>query len=286
MAAGKEIRDKIQSVKSTQKITSAMEMVAASKMRKAQEQMEYSRPYNQKISEVVSHVARSHSEYSHPFMEKRPVKKIGIILVSTDRGLCGGLNINLFRQVLERAKALEKSGIELCFSSIGNKGKMFLSRLKSKILSEISGLGDKPSAYELIGSIKVMLDSYAKGEIDEIHVAYNGFVNTMTQKPTVEQLLPLTESASDEYKHYWDYIYEPEAKVIIENLFTRYIESMVYQALVENIASEQSARMVAMKSATDNAGDLIDELELVYNKARQTAITAELADIVGGAAAV
>jgi len=286
MAVGKEIRDQIRSVKSTQKITSAMEMVAASKMRKAQERMEFTRPYSEKIADVVSHMARSHSEYTHPFMLSREPKRVGVLLVSTDRGLCGGLNINLFRKLLEQIDNWRQAGVETSFSSLGKKGSVFLASLKTEVSSEISGLGDEPAIHDIIGAVKVMLDAYAEGEIDELYVAYNQFVNTMTQKPMVKRLLPLEPAKSEEYKHYWDYIYEPEAKVIIENLFTRYIESMVYQAVVENIASEQSARMVAMKSATDNAGDLIDELQLVYNKARQAAITAELADIVGGAAAV
>jgi len=286
MAVGKEIRDQIRSVKSTQKITSAMEMVAASKMRKAQERMSLTRPYSDKISEVLGHMAHSHSEYTHPFILKREAKHVGIILVATDRGLCGGLNVNLFRKLLEKLHAWQQSGIKASFASLGKKGSVFLSSLKTEVLSEISGLGDEPAIHDLIGAVKVMLDNYADAKIDELYVAYNQFVNTMTQKPVIKRLLPLQPSDSSDYEHYWDYIYEPEAKDVIESLFTRYIEMLVYQAVVENIASEQSARMVAMKSATDNAGSLIDELQLVYNKARQAAITSELADIVGGAAAV
>lgn len=292
MAVGKEIRDQIKSVSSTQKITSAMEMVAASKMRKAQERMESSRPYSDKITKVVAHMAQSNSEYNHPFMNTRDVKRVGVILVSSDRGLCGGLNMNLFRSLLPKLQAWDESGIEIDFASVGGKGKNFLARLKSNIVTEVAQLGDNPSLNDFIGPVKTMLDAFNDGKIDQLYVVYNTFVNSMTQEPTVRQLLPLVADESEDkdtsegYAHHWDYIYEPDAKEVMDHLLMRYIESIVYQSVVENIACEQSARMVAMKNATDNAGDLINELQLVYNKARQTAITAELADIVGGAAAV
>jgi len=285
MAVGKEIREKIQSVKSTQKITSAMEMVAASKMRRAQERMEASRPYSNKISAVVGHLASSHPEYKHSYLEEREVKRVGYIVISSDRGLCGGLNTNLFRRTIREFSEQSKQGVDIEYSAIGNKALGFLGRMKGNLVSEASQLGDQPEISRLIGAIKAMLDSYDGEKIDRLYLVYNKFVNTMTQEPTVTQLLPLQANSDNNYKHHWDYIYEPDAKPVMDHLLQRYIESMVYQGVVENIACEQSARM-AMKSATDNAGDLIDELELVYNKARQTAITSELADIVGGAAAV
>jgi F-type H+-transporting ATPase subunit gamma len=286
MSSGKEVRDKIRSVKSTQKITGAMEMVAASKMRRAQENMEKSRPYSEKIIEVIQHMATSHPEYHHPFMQEREVKRVGVIVVTTDRGLCGGLNINLMRKLMQEVKTWKQQGIETEFAAIGSKGALFLSSFKQNVVSKVTGLGDKPSINDLIGSAKSMIDGFMDGKIDKLYVAYNNFVNTMTQKPEVKQLIPLEKSSDKELKHYWDYIYEPEAEPVVDVLMNRYIESVVYQAVVENGACEQSARMVAMKNATDNAGNLIDELQLVYNKARQAAITAELADIVGGAAAV
>lgn len=288
MAVGKEIRDQIKSVSSTQKITSAMEMVAASKMRRAKERMENSRPYSDKIATVVSHMAQSNAEYKHIFTKTREVKRVGVIVISSDRGLCGGLNTNLFRSLLGSLQKWQDKGIEIDFASIGGKGKNFLSSLKANIITEVSQIGDSPSLNEFIGPVKTMLDLFKDGKIDELHIIYNRFVNSMTQKPTLTQLVPLKISDDQEKveaKH-WDYIYEPEAQLIMDKILLRYIESLVYQSVVENIACEQSSRMVAMKNATDNAGDLINDLQLVYNKARQTAITAELADIVGGAAAV
>ena len=287
MAGAKEIRTKIASIKSTQKITSAMEMVAASKMRKAQDRMEATRPYAEKMRQVIGHVALANPEYKHPFMHARDVKRIGFIIVSSDRGLCGGLNSNMFRALLREIKQLRGEGIEVEYCTIGTKALGFFRRVGGKVAAQATHLGDAPHIDDLVGTVKVMLDSYMAGEIDEIRIAYNSFVNTMTQKPTVEQLVPLAAGDdADELKHHWDYIYEPGAKEVLDGLLTRYIESLVYQAVVENSACEQSARMVAMKSATDNAGDLIDELQLVYNKARQAAITQEISEIVGGAAAV
>lgn len=286
MAVGKEIRDQIKSVQSTQKITRAMEMVAASKMRKAQERMTSSRPYNEKITTAVQHMAQSHSEYKHPFMVEREVKRVGIILISSDRGLCGGLNTNLFREVLKRAQDWQEQEVELEFSVIGSKGTSFLNRLGSEVVSDASHIGDAPSLTDLIGSVKIMLDAFSDGKIDQLFVAFNTFENSMSQLPTVQQVLPLEKFEDEKRSHYWDYLYEPSAKEVMDKLLMRYVESIIYQSVVENIACEQSARMVAMKNATDNAGDLINDLQLVYNKARQTAITAELADIVGGAAAV
>ena len=287
MAGAKEIRTKIASVKSTQKITSAMEMVAASKMRKAQDRMEATRPYAEKMRQVIGHVAQAAPEYKHPFMNAREVKRIGYIIVSSDRGLCGGLNNNLFRALVKDIRALTDQGMEVEYCTIGVKALGFFRRVGGKVAAQATHLGDAPHIDDLVGTVKVMLDDYIAGDIDEIRIAYNHFVNTMTQQPTVHQLVPLAagEDAA-ELKHHWDYIYEPGAKEVLDGLLTRYIEALVYQAVVENAASEQSARMVAMKSATDNAGDLIDELQLVYNKARQAAITQEISEIVGGAAAV
>ncbi|MBC8519443.1 MAG: F0F1 ATP synthase subunit gamma [Gammaproteobacteria bacterium] len=286
MAVGKEIREKIKSVKSTQKITSAMEMVAASKMRKAQDRMEASRPYSDKIAAVVSHLANAHPEYHHGYLTEREVKRVGFVIISSDRGLCGGLNVNMFREAVKAIKEKSEQGIEIDYTALGSKALGFLGRMGGNLVSESCQLGDQPEISSLIGSIKVMLDAFDEGRIDQLHIVYNQFVNTMTQKPTVRQVLPIQHDESEEYSHHWDYIYEPDAKVVMDTLLQRYVESIIYQGVVENIACEQSARMVAMKSATDNAGDLINDLELVYNKARQTAITAELADIVGGAAAV
>jgi F-type H+-transporting ATPase subunit gamma len=287
MAGAKEIRTKIASVKSTQKITSAMEMVAASKMRKAQDRMEETRPYAEKMRQVIGHVALSNPEYTHPLMQAREVKRVGIIIVSSDRGLCGGLNSNLFRTLVKDIRALRDAGTEVEFCTIGTKALGFFRRVGGKVTAQATHLGDAPHIDDLVGTIKVMLDAYRDGELDEIRIAYNRFVNTMTQQPTVEQLVPLPpgEDAA-ELKHHWDYLYEPDAKEVLDGLLTRYIESLVYQSVVENAACEQAARMVAMKSATDNAGDLINELQLIYNKARQAAITQEISEIVGGAAAV
>ncbi|MEX0950979.1 MAG: F0F1 ATP synthase subunit gamma [Gammaproteobacteria bacterium] len=287
MAVGKEIRTKISSVKNTQKITKAMEMVAASKMRKAQERMQAARPYADKIRNVVAHLAQADTEYRHSFLvERENVKRVGLIVVSTDRGLCGGLNANMFREMLKRMKEWHGQNVEIDISVIGNKGINFFKRVGGNIVGQVNQLGDKPELEDLIGNIKIMLDKYRKEEIDELYLVFNQFVNSMTQKPTFEQLLPLQPDESDELQQHWDYIYEPDAQTVLEQLLMRYIESLVYQGVVENIACEQAARMVAMKSATDNAGKLIDELQLVYNKARQAAITQELAEIVSGASAL
>ena len=287
MAAAKEIRTKIASVKNTQKITRAMEMVAASKMRKAQNRMQAARPYANKIRNVIAHLAHAHSEYTHPFMIEREQKtRIGLIIVSTDRGLCGGLNSNLFRDLLKKMSDWQKQGLEVDLCIIGSKAVGFFGRLGLNIIGQATHIGDEPGVENLIGTVKIMLDKYMAEEIDELYLASNEFVNSMTQKPVIEELLPLQPSDEDGLKHHWDYIYEPEAQVTIEQLLTRYIESLVYQGVVENIACEQAARMVAMKSASDNAATLIEDLELVYNKARQAAITQELSEIVGGAAAV
>ncbi len=287
MAGAKEIRTKIASVKSTQKITSAMEMVAASKMRKAQDRMQATRPYADKMRQVIGHVALANPEYRHPFMNGREVKRVGLIIISSDRGLCGGLNSNLFRRLLRDIRELHESGTEVDFCTIGNKALGFFRRVGGKVVAQATHLGDAPRIDDLVGTVKVMLDAYNAGEIDEIRIAYNRFVNTMTQEPTIEQLVPLAAGDDAEsLKHHWDYIYEPDAKEVLDALLTRYIESLVYQAVVENVASEQSARMVAMKSASDNASNVIDELQLIYNKARQAAITQEISEIVGGAAAV
>jgi len=287
MASGKEIRSKIKSVQNTQKITRAMEMVAASKMRKAQDRMAATRPYADNIRRVIGHLAYAHPEYSHTYMQEREVKRVGIILVSTDRGLCGGLNTNMFKAAVGTMKEWKAKGVEVDLCSIGSKGLGFFKRLGGNIVSEVSQLGDAPKLEELIGTVKVMLDAFDNGEIDKLYVVYNEFVNTMTQKPTVEQLLPIEAKELDEsLQHHWDYIYEPEAKEVLDQLLMRYVESLVYQGVVENIACEQAARMVAMKAASDNAGNLIGELQLAYNKARQAAITQELSEIVAGAAAV
>ena len=291
MAVGKEIRSQIGSIKNTQKITSAMQMVAASKMRRAQDRMAASHPYATQIRKVVSHIAKSTPEYKHSYMEERDVKRVGFIIVSSDRGLCGGLNINLFKAALKDIMSWKDKGAEIDVCAIGSKAGAFFRRYGGNLVAAKSGLGDAPKASDLVGSVKVMLDAYEEGKIDRLFVVYNEFINTMSQKPLVQQLLPLeaqvAEADEDKSKASgWDYLYEPDAKYLLDNLLIRYIESQVYQAVVENIACEQSARMVAMKSATDNAGNFIDELQLVYNKARQAAITQEIAEIVGGAAAI
>ena len=287
MAAAKEIRTQIASVKNTQKITKAMEMVAASKMRKAQDRMTAARPYADKMRNVVAHIAHANTEYRHPFLIEREVKRIGVVLVTTDRGLCGGLNANLFRLALRQFRDWENDGKELDLCVLGQKGLGFFSRIGGRIVGQATSLGDAPSLESLIGTIKIMLDSFHEGRIDKLYMLSNSFVNRMTQKPDFEQLLPLVpKEEGDDMVHHWDYIYEPEARDVMEQLLSRYIESLVYQGVVENIACEQAARMVAMKAASDNAGKLIDELQLVYNKARQAAITQELSEIVGGAAAV
>ena len=288
MAGAKEIRSKNASIKNTQKITSAMEMVAASKMRKTQDRMRASKPYATKIYEVVKHIARANSEYRHPFMTDRDIKRIGLIVVTTDRGLCGGLNANLLRDTVFKIKKWREGEQEVDLCVIGRKGQGFIKRVGGHVIASVDQLGDTPGVKDIIGSVKVMLDAYYEGQIDALHIVYNEFVNTMTQKPQFKQLLPLPKSEEDHSKlgHHWDYIYEPDAKDLLDDLLERYIELQVYQAVVENIACEQAAKMIAMKSATDNAGELIKEFQLAYNKARQAAITQELAEIVGGAEAL
>ncbi len=286
MAGAKEIRTKIASIKNTQKITKAMEMVAASKMRKAQDRMLATRPYAERIQNVISHVAQSHPEYHHPYLVERPVKRVGLIIISTDRGLCGGLNINLFKQAIVAMKDWNAAGLEIDLTLIGTKANSFFKRMGGNIVSTATHLGDKPSIIELIGTVKVMLDAYEAGEIDRLYLVHNTFVNTMSQEPEINQLIPVAGEVDDQLKVHWDYIYEPDSRPVMDALMIRYIESLVYQGVVENVACEMAARMVAMKSATDNAGNLIDELQLIYNKARQAAITQEISEIVSGAAAV
>jgi F-type H+-transporting ATPase subunit gamma len=286
MAGAKEIRSKIASIKSTQKITSAMEKVAVSKMRRAQMRMAASRPYAERIRQVIGHLANANPEYRHPFMVERPVKRVGYILVSSDRGLCGGLNINLFKALIKNMKEWHDKGVEADFCVIGNKGASFFRSYGGNVIAAISNLGEEPSINDLIGSIKVMLDAFNEGRLDCLYLASNKFINTMTQKPAIEQLLPLKGDEQSDRKGQWDYLYEPDAQQLLDALLVRYIESQVYQGVVENGAAEQAARMIAMKNATDNAGELISDLQLVYNKARQAAITQEISEIVGGAAAV
>jgi F-type H+-transporting ATPase subunit gamma len=286
MAGTKEIRTKIASVKSTQKITKAMQMVATSKMRRAQDRMKLARPYADKIRTVIGNLSKANPDYRHPFMQTRDVKNVGVIIISTDRGLAGGLNANLFKEALLLFKQWQSKDVPVSLCLIGSKGTAFFRRLGMPILANVSGMGDKPHVADLIGTVKVMLDAYREGKIDRLYLVHSQFVNTMTQKPNVEQLLPVEASPSSELQEHWDYIYEPSASEILDGLLMRYVESQVYRGAVENVASEMAARMVAMKAATDNAGKLIGELQLVYNKARQAAITTELAEIVGGAAAV
>jgi F-type H+-transporting ATPase subunit gamma len=287
MAGAKEIRSKIASIKNTQKITRAMEMVAASKMRKTQERMKTSRPYARKILQVITHLSRATSEYRHAFLQQREIKNIGLIVVTSDRGLCGGLNANLLRMTISQMREWTDQGIGVHLAIFGRKGQAFFRRVGGHVLASADSLGDTPSLSDVFGVVGAMLEAYEEGKIDALHIAYNDFVNTMTQKPMVEQLLPLpTGSAEADHEKHWDYIYEPDAKELLDHLLARYIEMQVYQAVVENIACEQAAKMVAMKSATDNAGELIKEFQLAYNKARQAAITQELAEIVGGAAAL
>jgi F-type H+-transporting ATPase subunit gamma len=290
MAAGKEIRTKIKSVENTRKITKAMEMVAASKMRKAQERMRAARPYAEKIARVATHLAYAHTEYKHPFVTPREsVKRVGLIVVSSDKGLCGGLNTNAFRVALGQLRQWKAAGTEVDVTALGNKGLGFMQRLGSNVVSQLTGLGDTPHMDKIIGPVKVMLDAYLEGRIDALYIVYNRFVNTMKQEPTLTQLLPLAkmENADEaSLTTHWDYIYEPDAKPVVDAMLMRYIESLVYQGVAENIACEQSARMVAMKAASDNAKNVIGELKLVYNKTRQAAITKELSEIVAGAAAV
>jgi len=286
MAAGKEIRTKISSIRSTQKITSAMEMVAASKMRKAQDRMRLGKPYARRMRSVVGHIANAAPEYQHLYMKQRDVKRVGFLVVSTDRGLCGGLNINLFKRTVRSMKEWADQGIEIELSLIGAKAAAFFNSYGGNVTSAVRDIGETPTLADLIGSVKTMLDAYEEGRIDRLFLVSNQFVNTMTQDPTVEQLLPLEADEGQQMKHHWDYIYEPDARELLERLLTRYIESQVYQAVVENGACEQAARMLAMKNATENAGELIDDLQLIYNKARQAAITQELSEIVSGAAAI
>jgi F-type H+-transporting ATPase subunit gamma len=287
MAVGKEIKTQIASITSTRKITSAMEMVAASKMRRAQDRMQSSRPYARSIRGVIQHLAKANPEYTHLYMQSGEVKRVGFIIVASDRGLCGGLNINLFKATVSKMKEFHDQNVEMDICALGSKAISFFRNYGGNVVAAKGGLGDAPEAEQLVGAVKVMLDAYSEGKLDRLYVVSNEFVNTMTQKPTVDQLLPLQAEEDDEsLNHHWDYIYEPEAKELLEGLLTRYIESCVYQAVVENNACEQAARMLAMKNATDNAGNLIDELQLVYNKARQAAITQEISEIVGGAAAV
>ncbi len=287
MAVAKEIRTKIRSIKNTQKITRAMEMVAASKMRKAQERMHRAKPYAKKIMQVIGHLAKSHPEYHHPFLAAREVRRVGFIVVTTDRGLCGGLNTNLLRASINSVKEWKESGAEINFCLIGSKGESFFKRVGGKVLGQADHLGDAPTLESLIGVVKVMLDAYLDNKIDALYLCSNEFVNTMKQEPNVQQILPIVPSKNEKLQHHWDYIYEPDnAKEILEKLLTRYVESQVYRGVIENIACEQAARMVAMKSATDNAADLISDLEMIYHKARQAAITRELTEIVAGAAVV
>lgn len=287
MANEKEIRTQIASIKNTQKITKAMEMVAASKMRKAKDRMNATRPYASKMRNVIGHLANANTEYNHPFLlDREDVKRVGYIVISSDRGLCGGLNVNLFKAALKDMQQWQDKNIEIDFCLIGGKATQFFKKFSANIVSQVSQLGDEVHLEELIGTVKAMLDAYTEGKIDRLYLVENEFVNSMTQEPKVSPLLPLAAEDNDEMKHHWDYIYEPDAKTVLDGLLTRYAESIVYQGVVENVACEMSARMVAMKSASDNAGDLISDLELAYNKARQAAITQEISEIVGGAAAV
>ncbi|HMV63681.1 MAG TPA: F0F1 ATP synthase subunit gamma [Rhodocyclaceae bacterium] len=289
MASGKEIRNKIKSVQNTKKITKAMEMVAASKMRKAQDRMRAARPYAEKIRRLAANLSAANiTDYKHPFLTKKDdAKRVGLIVVTTDKGLCGGLNTNTLRVALSALKSWEGNGVtDIRVTCIGNKGLGFMQRLGAKVISNVTQLGDTPHLEKLIGPVKVMIDAFQNGELDEVHIAYSRFINTMKQEPQLEQLLPLTGERLGTPEGTWDYLYEPDAQVVIDELLVRYVEALVYQGVAENMASEQSARMVAMKAASDNAGNVISELQLVYNKTRQAAITKELSEIVGGAAAV
>ena len=286
MAVGKEIKNKIGSVENTQKITSAMQMVAASKMRRTQERMRHGRPYAEKIRQVIGHLANSNPEYKHTYMTEREVKRVGYLVVSSDRGLCGGLNVNLFRMLLKEIGETHANGLETDLGLLGNKAESFFRSVGGNILSSVRDVGENPVLADLVGGIKVMLDAFEQGKIDKLFIISNEFVNTMTQQPVIRQLLPLDAEPDDSYKHRWDYLYEPDAKELVEQLVTRFIESQVYQAVVENTACEQAAKMIAMKNATENAEKIIDELTLIYNNARQAAITQEISEIVGGAAAV
>ncbi|MGH6962076.1 MAG: F0F1 ATP synthase subunit gamma [Dongiaceae bacterium] len=286
MAAPREIRSKIKSVKNTQKITRAMEKVAMSKMRKAQERMAHARPYAEKIRRTIGHLAHANPEYKHPFTVEREPKKVAFLIVSTDRGLCGGLNINIFRQTIRAIREWKDKGADVSVALVGNKALSFFRRIGGKVLAQVTHLGDKPHIDKLLGTIKVLADAYRNGEVDRVYLVSSQFVNTMTQKPNLRQLIPIEPVKSEGLLGLWDYIYEPDAVTLLDTVLQRYVESQVYQAVVENAACEQSARMVAMKAASDNAGKIINNLQLAYNKARQAGITKELAEIVGGAAAV
>ena len=287
MASGREIKTKIKSVQNTRKVTRALEMVSASKIRKAQDRMKASRPYARAMKQVIGHLAQANSEYQHPFLvERSEIKRVGYIIVSSDRGLAGGLNNNLFRKTLGEVRQWQDKGAEVDVVTIGQKASAFFRRIKVDMLASVTHLGDKPQLEQLVGVVKVMLDAYESGKVDRVYLAYNDFVNTMTQRAAFDQLLPLPASDTPITQHDWDYIYEPDAATVLEHVLTRYVESLVYQAVLENVASEHAARMVAMKSASDNATKLIGDLQLVYNKARQAAITQEISEIVGGAAAV
>ena len=287
MAGGREIKTKIKSVQNTRKVTRALEMVSASKIRKAQDRMKTSRPYARAMKQVIGHLAQANTDYQHPFMvERKDVKRVGFIIVSSDRGLAGGLNNNLFRKMLGEIRQWNEKGVEVDVVTIGQKASVFFRRIKVGMLATVTHLGDTPQVEQLVGVVKVMLDAYDAGKVDKVFLAYNDFVNTMVQRAAFDQLLPLPASETQVAAHDWDYIYEPDAQAVLEHVLTRYVESLVYQAVMENVASEHAARMVAMKSASDNATKLIDTLNLVYNKARQAAITQEISEIVGGAAAV
>ena len=288
MPSGKEIRTKIKSVQNTRKITKAMEMVAASKMRKAQDRMKAARPYGEKIRRLAANLSHANSEYKHPFLKKPvEVKRVGLIIITTDKGLCGGLNTNVLRICLNQLKEWEGKGCrDIRVTAIGSKGLGFMQRLGARVVSNVTQLGDTPHLEKLIGPVKVMLDAFQAGELDAVYITYTRFINTMKQEPVMEQLLPLSGEALRPTEHGWDYIYEPDARAVIDDLLVRYVEALVYQSVSENLASEQSARMVAMKAASDNAGNVINELQLVYNKTRQAAITKEISEIVAGAAAV
>jgi F-type H+-transporting ATPase subunit gamma len=286
MAGAKEIRTKIKSIKSTQKITRAMEMVAASKMRKAQDRMRASRPYAQRVRDVIGHLVKGRLDVTHPFLDERTVRRVGYIIVSTDRGLCGGLNINLFKKTLQEMKQWKEQGVDVDIATLGSKAEVFFGRMGGNIVATSAHFGDFPIAKDLVGVIKVMLDAYDEERLDRVYLVFNEFVNTMVQEPTVDMLVPIVDAHPESRSNCWSYLYEPDPEALLESLIKRYIESLVYQGVVENVACEQASRMVAMKSASDNAGDLINEFQLMYNKARQAAITQELSEIVAGAAAV
>jgi len=287
MAGGREIKTKIKSVQNTRKVTRALEMVSASKIRKAQERMKQSRPYARAMKQLIGHLAQANSEYRHPYLiERGEIKRVGYIIVSSDRGLAGGLNNNMFRKLLIEFRQWQEKGVEVDLVTIGQKASVFSRRIKVGMLASVTHLGDTPKVERLVGVIKVMLDAYTAGNVDKVYLAYNDFVNTMTQKATFDQLLPLPAADTQVARHDWDYLYEPDAETVLDHVLTRYVESLVYQAVMENVASEHAARMVAMKAASDNATKMIDTLNLIYNKARQAAITQEISEIVGGAAAV